>query len=108
MRAPRHTTNEMDTIVPHQLLGADCCGCLVPVIRGEEADLVCNECNALIGTVAASEVELTLSQLALSDEICSAKCPHCTAMNVFPGFSAMTAFTCRECGEGVAVERLVQ
>jgi hypothetical protein len=99
---------EMDTIVPHELLGAECCGCLVPVISGDKADLVCNECNALIRTVPTAEAEQTLAQLAVSDEICSAKCPRCEALNTFPGFSAMHAFTCRECGEGVAVERLVQ
>jgi hypothetical protein len=29
-------------------------------------------------------------------------------MNVFLGFSAINAFTCRECGEGVATERAFQ
>jgi hypothetical protein len=108
MSAKRDRDAEIDTIVPHEWLGANCCGCIVPVVRGDDVDLVCNECNALIRTVPGNEADQTLANLASSDEICSAKCPHCTAMNVFPGFSAMTAFTCRECGEGVTVERLVQ
>jgi hypothetical protein len=108
MRAKRHRDAEMDTIVPHESLGAECCGCLVPVLRGDEAGLVCNECNALIRTVPASDVEQTLAQLAGSDEICSAKCPRCGALNTFPGFSAMHAFTCQECGEGVATETTLQ
>jgi hypothetical protein len=108
MQVRHHPEGELTTIVPHEWLGADCCGCIVAVLRGGEADLVCNECNALIRTVPASEDDQTLAHLASSDEICSARCPHCTAMNVFPGFSAMNAFTCRECGEGVAVQRLVE
>jgi peptide subunit release factor 1 (eRF1) len=105
MRAARDPGQEMDTIVPHESLGADCCGCIVAVSNGHEADLVCNECKALIRTVPASEVDQILAQLAASDEICSAKCPSCGVQNLFPGFSAMHAFTCRECGEGVAIER---
>jgi hypothetical protein len=80
----------------------------VAVPRGDEADLVCNECNALIRTVPASEGEQMLTQLAPSDELCSARCPHCEALNVFVGFSIMEAFTCSECGEGVAVEHRVR
>jgi hypothetical protein len=34
----------------------------------------------------------------------SAVCPHCGALNTFPGFEAIFAFICRECGEGVNVE----
>jgi uncharacterized protein with PIN domain len=107
MRARRDLDGEMDIIVPHESLGADCCGCIVAVKRGDEADLVCNECNALIRTVPASKVEQALAQLTPSHEICSARCPHCGALNLFPGFSAMHAFTCRECGEGVAIEHRV-
>jgi hypothetical protein len=108
MQVRHHPEGELTTIVPHEWLGADCCGCIVAVLRGDEADLVCNECNALIRTVPASEDDQTLAHLASSDEICSARCPHCGALNAFPGFSAMNAFTCRECGEGVTVEALVQ
>ena len=57
MRARRDPDDELTTIVPHESLGADCCGCIVPVMRGDEADLVCNECNALIRTVPTGEVE---------------------------------------------------
>jgi uncharacterized protein (DUF983 family) len=35
--------------------------------------------------------------------MCSETCPNCGEVNVFPGFSAMEAFTCRSCGEGVQV-----
>jgi hypothetical protein len=107
MRAKRDFYAEMDTIVPHESLGADCCGCIVSLERGDDADLVCNECNALIRTVPLTEVDQALAQLASSDEICSARCPCCGALNVFQGFSVMHAFACRECGEGVAIEHRV-
>src|SRR5256885_1252353 len=100
MRARRNPDDGLTTIVPHESLGADCCGCIVAVTRADETDLVCNECDALIRTVPASEAEQALAQLAPSDEICTGRCPHCGALNVFPGFSSMEAFTCRECGEG--------
>jgi ribosomal protein L40E len=105
MWAARNPNDEMDTIIPHECLGADRCGCIVSVVRGHEADMVCNECNALIGTVPANEVEEMLLQLAPSDEICGSECLHCGALNVFPGFSTIEAFTCRQCGEGTAIER---
>jgi hypothetical protein len=108
MHAARNPDDEMDRIVPHELLRVDCCGCIVAINSGDEADLVCNECSALIRTVPATDVEQTLAQLTPSDEICSARCPHCGALNTFPGFSAMHAFTCRECGEGTAIEHALQ
>jgi hypothetical protein len=59
MRARRDSHDKLTTIVPHESLGADCCGCIVAVNRGDEADLVCNECNALIRTVPTAQAELT-------------------------------------------------
>ena len=28
-------------------------------------------------------------------------CPHCGKVNIFPGWSSMMAYTCRECGKVV-------
>jgi|SRR6266446_2367231 len=54
-------------IVPHSHVGdEDCCGCLMPVERGDQADLVCNECGALIQTVPIAQVEPTLLNMAMS------------------------------------------
>jgi hypothetical protein len=99
---------EIPIIVPHADHGdPECCGCLFPVTRGEEADIVCNECGVVIRTVPASEAQKTILELSPA-EICSETCPRCGAQNVFPGFSAMEAFTCRHCGTGVVVQRRVQ
>jgi hypothetical protein len=38
-------------MVPHEELGADCCGFIIARVRGSEADLMCNECGALIKSV---------------------------------------------------------
>lgn len=96
-------------IVPHADHGdVECCGCLFPVIRGNVADLVCNECGAVVRTVPAAEAEQTLLQMAMTGGVCSETCPHCTALNAFTGFSAMEAYICCECGLGVRVVCPVQ
>ena len=95
-------------IVPHEIAtGANCDGCLVVKERGEEADLVCNSCGAVVDTVPIDRAGLRLIELG-SDEICSARCPYCGATNLFRGLTVIEAFVCRECGEGVSVERPVQ
>ncbi len=98
-------------IIPHENLGADCCGCIFPLRRGDEADLMCNECQAVIRTVPATEVDQALAELVRtlrSAEICSYTCPHCGAVRAFPGFSSMIAFVCSSCGESVTIEPRVQ
>jgi hypothetical protein len=98
------------SLVPHSDAGdPDCCGCIVPDIRGDVADLVCNECGLVMNQdVAVNDVNKCLLELAPVREATSAHCPYCGALNVFPRFSAMCAFTCRECGQGVLVERVEQ
>jgi transcription initiation factor TFIIIB Brf1 subunit/transcription initiation factor TFIIB len=90
-------------LVPHSDHGnPECCGLILAKVRGDQADLVCNECGAVIRTVPASDAEQTLAQMA-SGEICSATCPICGELNIFQGFSVMLAYTCRHCGEGIEV-----
>ena len=99
------------TIIPHESVGADCCGCIFPFIRGDEADLICNECETVIRTVPAAEVDRALAELArtvASPELCSYTCPHCGTLRVFPGFSSMIAFVCSECDQSVVIEPRVQ
>jgi uncharacterized protein (DUF983 family) len=42
------------------------------------------------------------------DDVTTALCPHCGAVQVFPGFSVIDAFICSECGQGVGIERPIQ
>jgi hypothetical protein len=96
-------------IVLHSDVGdPDCGGCLMAVERGDKADLVCNECGALIQTVPRSEVEPTLLRRAMSQGFCTATCPHCQALNTFPGFTTIDAYICCECGKGVSVDNPLQ
>jgi hypothetical protein len=54
-------------IVAHSDFGdEECCGCLYPVERGDMADLVCNECAAVVQTLPTADAEKTLWQMALS------------------------------------------
>ena len=96
-------------IIPHEhVADVDCWGCLMIHLREGQADILCNECGTVIRTVAGAEVAATMSQMAQTDTICSAPCPHCGAFNTFPGMSAIEAFICSECGEGVVVSAPVQ
>ena len=78
------------------------------VERGDQADLVCNECGALIETVPISEVEPTLLRMAMAPGFCTATCPHCQALNTFPGFTSIDVYIRFECGEGVSVDAPIQ
>jgi hypothetical protein len=93
-------------IVAHESVAdVDCCGCLIVRTREGQADFVCNECGSVIRTVAVADIDATMLELAQTDTVCSARCPHCDALNFFPGMSAITAFICRDCAEGVVVSR---
>src|SRR5207253_2792071 len=96
-------------IVPHEHVAqVDCCGCLMVQTRGNQAEILCNECGAIIRTVAERDVLSAMLELARTDLICSATCTHCGAPHIFYRMSSMIAFTCRECGEGVDVAQPVQ
>src|SRR5689334_7263278 len=45
----------------------------------------------------------TFDEMELSLDLASEKCPHCGAVNLFPGFSQMFVFTCKQCGETVKI-----
>jgi hypothetical protein len=75
------------TIIPHEWAGGkNCCGFLKIIERDTEADLVCNECGELKTTVAIADVEKALAQFLAQQDFCTARCPHCDAVNMFPGF----------------------
>ena len=38
-------------IIPHESAGVDCCGCVVVIVTGNDAELKCNECGAVVGVV---------------------------------------------------------
>jgi hypothetical protein len=38
-------------IIPHESAGVNCCGCIVVNVRGNDAELSCNECGAVVGVI---------------------------------------------------------
>ena len=100
---------EIPIIVPHMDHGdPECCGCIFPVVRGDLADLVCNECGAVVLTVRATDAEQRLVALAATDTLCTYMCPHCGSLNTFPGFTSMIAYICQHCDGSVVVQSEVQ
>jgi hypothetical protein len=52
-------------IIPHEVAtGADCCGCLIVRVRGEQADITCNECGAVVRTVPVERVSAALLEIS--------------------------------------------
>ena len=91
------------TFLPHADFGAaDCCGCLTAVIRGDQADIVCNECGAVVRTVPVGAVQHVLTEMELTLDLCTEMCPYCGKVSVFSGYSRMDVYTCPECGKAVS------
>jgi hypothetical protein len=75
---------------------------------GRKQPLFANDCGAVIQVLPdADHAQAALVEMA-SSEICTAICPHCGDLNVFPGFSVIDAFVCQSCEQGVVIERPVQ
>jgi hypothetical protein len=54
---------EVVTTLPHSSFGdPDCGGCLNGVLRGDQADIVCNKCDFVVRTVARAELRQTLTE----------------------------------------------
>ena len=66
------------------------------VVEETGSKWVCNECGAVI-----SEEEV--ARIVLQVDSCEATCPHCGKVNEISGFSEVSAFVCRFCGEGVGI-----
>lgn len=51
-------------ITPHEVTGAKCCGYVVPRVTGNDAELVCNECGAVVGVVNTAILRDLLSVIS--------------------------------------------
>jgi hypothetical protein len=69
--------------------------------RRPGGDQYANECERVIRTVLATELQRTLDEMELTLDVASVLCPHCGNVNIFPGFSIMLMYTCRNCNEVV-------
>jgi hypothetical protein len=83
-------------LIPHCNLEPDCCGFLMEFVDEAGIHFVCNECGAVL-------TKEQVAPLILEMESCDATCPHCGRVNHIDGFSEVSAFRCRFCGEGVGL-----
>ena len=97
-----HSQPIMPTILPHSSFrDPECCGCLYGIVGGDRAAIVCNECNVVVRRVPTAELEKTFTEMELSLDVATEKCPYCGSVNILPGFSKVIAFTCRTCQKAV-------
>src|SRR6185436_10924995 len=66
-------------ILPHEIGGVECCGCIIAAVDGTNVELRCNECGAVVGVV-----HLDILKGLLGLECATATCPHCGRVNTFP------------------------
>ena len=75
LRRPRDNLNmaadeQGFPIVSHEVAtGADCCGCLIFQVRGDQGDITCNECGAVVRTVPVERASSVMVEMA-STETC--------------------------------------
>jgi hypothetical protein len=75
-------------IVPHSDHGdVECCGLIMIEVRGDKADLQCNECGVILKTVSAAEAEQVLGEMEAAQPSCAEGCPYCGHKNTFTGFT---------------------
>src|SRR5689334_13782135 len=109
MRKTPKAKRTVGTTLPHSDFGApDCCGCLNGIVRGDHAEIVCNECAAVVRTVPAENLEKTLNEMTLTLHIAAARCPHCKSVHLAPGLTNLSAFVCPYCGENMEVEKPIE
>ena len=86
-------------MLPHSSFGdRKCCGCLNGIIRGDHADIVCNECDSIIRTVPSADLSQRLTEMELTLDVWCSVCPQCATVKILAGFSKILAFTCGGCG----------
>ena len=80
----------------HADLDPECCGCINEEMENDGPRFVCNECAAVIP-------KEDVARLVLNTESTQVTCTHCGQVNDISGFSEVSAFVCRFCGQGVAL-----
>ena len=92
------------TTLPHQTFGdPECCGCLNGLIRGDHAEVVCNECGQVIRRLPAADLNQAFTEMELTLDVAAEICPFCRSVNLFPGFTEMKAYICQNCDKSVVV-----
>jgi hypothetical protein len=97
---------ELKCFLPHSDFGdPECCGFLLPVRSGDQAELVCNECGVTMHRMTAADLKRKIAEMEFQfvGTPARAVCPHCGKVNEQPGFPELFAFVCSHCGEGIGV-----
>jgi hypothetical protein len=84
--------------MPHEVAGVECDGCIVVRSSGDVAELVCNECATVVGTIDRSVLRTMLGLDAVR-----VVCPQCGAEHLAPGADQLFAYVCPNCGAGIEV-----
>jgi hypothetical protein len=85
-------------IMPHETVpGVKCRGCIVAAAAGNDLELHCEECGAVVGVV---QVEIFKSMLGLG--YAKTVCSHCGREHMFQGVPAdLKPYVCYSCGKAV-------
>jgi hypothetical protein len=71
MNTEREPREYPSHILPHAECGdPECCGLFFPLLNGEHADIICNECGKVYRSVPAADVEKILDELELEVAFC--------------------------------------
>jgi hypothetical protein len=92
-------TGRMPVVPQGAITGVDCCGCIVAAVEGDNVELRCNECGAVVGVM---QIGILMGLLGL--ESATEKCPHCGTLNTVPGISQMRAYVSPNCGKAVEAQ----
>jgi hypothetical protein len=79
------------TLIPHSQFGDENCGGTLTGMHGAKlAEIICNECGAVVAYVAG-DLRQTLNKLESQLELATGQCQHCGSVNLFPGLSRVEA-----------------
>ena len=95
----REFSDELTGLMPvmrHGIAGVDCSGRVVAVVEGNNVELRCDRCSAIVGVVQVGIME---SLLGL--DCAEVACPHCGNLSMFDDCDAPADWTCEHCDRQV-------
>jgi hypothetical protein len=89
-------------LLAHADFGAPHCdGCLLPIIRGDQADITCNACAAVVRSVPVADLRRIYDVALGLHGSATETCPHCGHVAVFLCWTSVLAYVCDQCGKPV-------
>jgi len=91
-------------IIPHEdIADVGCCGCLMVRVRGGEADILCNECGAVIRTQPSEMLRPPCWRWRGRTQFVAPAARIAESLPPFRDSQPSRRLLCSECGEGVVV-----